>query len=138
MRVLVVDDDVDLIDDLMAIKPDRMEMLAASGADEAVRVLKEQRVDAVVLDLRMPASLAAAEENEGLALLGAIMGAFRGRVPVVIATDSDDPELMMWCGRLGAAELLRKDVGPTRVLGAVLDAVGRLRGQERLGWSTRP
>lgn len=130
MRVLVIDDDADLAGDLMAVKPARVDLMAAAGADAAIAMLKEHDFDAVLLDLRMPASLASADANEGLALLGMITGGSRGRIPVVVATDSDDPELMMWCGRLGAERVVSKSRGP----GAIMQAVaGLARGDDAHG-----
>jgi len=122
-RVLVIDDDVDLIWDLAAVRPAGVELVTAANTAAAAEALRKQRIDAIVLDLRLPASLATKDADEGLALLGGITGAFRGRIPVVVATDSDDPDLVMWCGRLGAERVLSKSCGLSAIIQAAVDLV---------------
>jgi len=123
-RVLVVGDDVDLLWDLAAVRPAGVELLTATGAAAATAMLGRLRVDVVVLDLRAPGSVASAAADEGLALLGSITGAYRGRVPVVVTTDSEDPELAMWCGRLGAGRVVSRSDGLRALIQAALDLVG--------------
>lgn len=122
-RVLIIDDDVDLIWDLAAVRPAGVELVTAGDTTAAAEVLRKERIDVVVLDLHLPASIGSADADEGLALLGAITGAFHGRMPVVVATDTDDPDLAMWCGRLGAERVLSKSGGLSAIIRAAVDLV---------------
>lgn len=123
MRVLVVDDDTDFTNDLSALKPSDVILDVANGTEEALSLLHDRQPDAIVLDLHMLPVLASDASNEGLAVLGAVMGGYMGKIPVVIATDLRDPETKSWCQRLGAADVLDKADGLTRIFTAVRDAV---------------
>ena len=123
MRVLVVDDDASFTNDLSVLKPSDVTLDVASGTEQAFALLHEHRPDAIVLDLHMPPVLATDAANEGLAVLGAVTGGYMGGVPVVVATDLRDPEAKDWCLRLGAADVLDKADGLTRIFVAVRKAV---------------
>ncbi len=119
MRLLVVDDDREFAEDLAVVEPEDVEIVAAAGAEEALRVMNAQSLDAVILDLDMPPVLASESPSEGLALLGAIVGGRRGSLPVIVATDTDDDDALMWCGRMGASAVVRKSAGLTGIFAAV-------------------
>jgi DNA-binding response OmpR family regulator len=53
-RVLIVDDDADLLESLAVILEDSFETVSARNGVEALQALKQQTFDAVVLDLTMP------------------------------------------------------------------------------------
>jgi CheY-like chemotaxis protein len=69
-RVLVVDDDPDILLGVEAFLGDRYEVVVASNGALALGKLESQRFDAVVLDLMMPvmdgASFLSAMEGRGL------------------------------------------------------------------------
>ena len=128
MRVLVVDDDTDFTNDLSALKPTDVILDVANGTEEAFSLLHDRQPDAIVLDLHMLPVLASDASNEGLAVLGAVMGGYRGKIPVVIATDLRDPEARRWCKRLGAADVLDKAEGLSQVFDAAREAVRKRHG----------
>ena len=123
MRVLVVDDDIDFTNDLSALKPSDVILDVANGTEQALSLLHDRQPDAIVLDLHMLPVLASDACNEGLAVLGAVMGGYMGKIPVVIATDLRDPEEKSLCQRLGAADVLDKADGLTRIFVAVREAI---------------
>ena len=129
MRVLVVDDDSDFTRDLCSLRPSDVTLDIANGTEEALRLLHDRQPDAIVLDLHMVPVLASDASNEGLAVLGAVTGGYMGKIPVVIATDLGDPEARKWCQRLGAADVLDKADGLTRIFAAVERAVGSRHGE---------
>jgi len=96
--------------------------LLVVDAEAAFQALRERPPDAVVLDLDLVPRLAEDSESEGLAVLGAVIGGRRGRIPVVIATDSDEPDAAFWCGRLGASTILRKRDGLSQIIRAAVEA----------------
>jgi two-component system response regulator MprA len=53
-RILVVDDDPDILDALRQALTEAYEVLVAQNGQEALDVLAIERVDAIVLDLMMP------------------------------------------------------------------------------------
>jgi DNA-binding response OmpR family regulator len=81
-RVLVVDDDVDILEGLAIVLQDRHQISTAANGLEALRLLKEQTFDAMVLDLMMPLmdgeTLIEKMRDSGIA------------VPVVLASASSD------------------------------------------------
>ena len=123
MRVLIVDDDTDFTNDLSALKPSDVILDVANGTEEAFSLLHDRQPDAIVLDLHMLPVLASDASNEGLAVLGAVTGGYMGKIPVIIATDLRDPDVKSWCQRLGAADVLDKADGLTRIFVAVREAV---------------
>lgn len=138
MRVLVVDDDSDFTNNLSALKPADMILDVANGTEEAFDLLHNRQPDAIVLDLHMLPVLASDASNEGLAVLGAVMGGYMGKIPVVIATDLGNPEVKSWCQRLGAADVLDKADGLTRVFAAVERAVRSKCGERDISGDGSP
>jgi DNA-binding response OmpR family regulator len=53
-RLLVVDDDADILEGLAIVLQDRHEISTAANGLEALRLLQAQTFDAMVLDLMMP------------------------------------------------------------------------------------
>jgi len=96
--VLLVDDESDMLDCLELALSDEYRTLLAHGGAEAMRLLGENEVDAVVLDLMMP-------EVDGFAVMRDI--AARGMtVPVIIA--SAMPELQATARACQAADWIAK------------------------------
>ncbi len=84
LRVLVVDDEQPALDELAYLldRDDRVaEVLTAGAAAQSLRVLREEHVDAVFLDVQMP-GLSGLE-------LAAVLGRFRTPPPVVFVTAHD-------------------------------------------------
>jgi two-component system, OmpR family, response regulator MprA len=90
-RVLVVDDDADILEALAVVLEDRHEISTASNGLEALRLLQTQPFDALVLDLMMPLmdgeTLIERMRDGGIA------------VPVVLASASSD--ITVLANRLG-------------------------------------
>ena len=82
----------------------------ADGVDEALEILQEQEVDAVVSDLRMP-------DRDGLELLFFLRNnPLWSDLPVIILTGIGNPELKSQALDMGATDLLSKPVNPDELL----------------------
>ena len=81
-RLLVVDDDADILEALVVVLQDRHEITSANNGLEALGLLQAQPFDAIVLDLMMPSM-------DGETLIERMREAAI-RVPVVLASASFD------------------------------------------------
>jgi len=112
LRVLVVDDERPALDELAFLlrQDPRVQTVAtAVSAAEALRVLREERVDAVFTDIRMPGLT-------GLELAG-VLSRFRRPPPVVFVTAYDDHAVDAF--ELHAVDYLLKPVRADRLSEAV-------------------
>ncbi len=96
---------------------------AVSSGEEALELLKTQRFDLILLDLRMPGI-------SGLETLAEIQGSARLRtIPVIMLSASDDVNTMVRCILSGAEDYISKPFNPvllTARINACLEKV-RLR-----------
>ncbi len=100
MRILLVDDDRELIDLLaFALKRAGLEPIAAHDAATALKVYEERRPDLVVLDINLGAS-------NGLEVLKELRR--RGQLPVIMLTALDSEEDKVRGLELGADDYLTK------------------------------
>ena len=97
-RVLVVDDERDIAESLAELLASAYQVSVAFDGAEALRLLRADTVDAVVLDLMMPVM-------SGEALMEELRG--HGiRVPVIFASAATD--LPQRCERSGAVDFIAK------------------------------
>ena len=123
-RVLLVDDDADIIGSLAAWLEDRFDVSTAADGVEALDVLEETSADVIVLDLMMPnmdgASFKRALDARGI------------RVPVILASAASD--VAGNARDLGVAGFLTKPIDLDR-LQAMID---RLAGSGGPGGGANP
>ncbi len=122
---------LDLTDDIRVVGE-------ASDGDEALAVVRSQRPDVVLLDVRMP-------KRTGVEVLEALQLARSLRPPTILLTTFDDDAALLEGMRAGARGFLLKDVSFERLTDAIRrvargeslirPAVSErvLRGVERLG-----
>lgn len=96
-RILIVDDDVDILDALAGVLEDNHEVATANNGAEALALLSTQAFDAVVLDLMMPVM-----DGETLIERMRDLGVL---VPVVLASASAD--LTLLAARLGVEHIAK-------------------------------
>jgi DNA-binding LytR/AlgR family response regulator len=112
LRVLVVDDERPALDELswlLGRDPRVADVLAAGSAAEALRILQEETLDAVFLDIRMPGLT-------GLDL-ARVLSRFRQPPPVVFVTAHDDHAVEAF--DLNAVDYVLKPVRDDRLTEAV-------------------
>ena len=107
IRVLVVDDEPSVLLETAASLKRQYDVLTASRAEDAERMVGEQRVDLVLTDLRLPG-------KDGIALLTALKAA-RPELPVVLMSGHGSIEEAVKAIQLGAIDFVEKPFGPERL-----------------------
>ncbi len=106
-RVLVVDDEPSILLEIAGTLKRYYEVLTATNAEDAEKILANERVDLLLTDLRLPG-------KDGLALLEAAKAAIPD-LPVVLLSGHGTIEEAVKAIRLGAADFLEKPFGPERL-----------------------
>jgi len=97
-KVLIVDDDPDLLSGLDHLLRDRYQVFLAASGDEALEVLGDQQIDVVLLDMLMP-------RLDGQSVLKEIRA--QASPPAVIVV-SARPDLLSSSMQMGANDFLAK------------------------------
>lgn len=98
LRVLLVDDDLDLVDSVAMALEGYCEVVTAPDGKAALDLLLRERVDAIILDLMMPV-MTGQELVRELSARGI-------EVPVIVASAS--PNVEAECSSLGIEHCLQK------------------------------
>src|SRR5438067_6004985 len=116
MKILLVDDDVDLLDvTSYALRREGFNVIAATDGVQALRRWEADRPDVVVLDVGLP-------KLSGFEVLRKIEQ--QGQTPVILLTALRSEEDVIKGFRLGADDYVTKPFSP-RQLTARIQAVGR-------------
>src|SRR5262245_53719088 len=118
-RVLVVDDDRfqrELVRDILA---DRADVQECANADEALAVLRQERMDLILSDLTMPG-------RSGLELLQCVLRDHAG-TDFVLVTANASVASAVEALRMGATDYLEKPVRAEDLILALEPALGRRR-----------
>jgi two-component system nitrogen regulation response regulator NtrX len=107
IRILVVDDEPSILLEIAGALKRHYDVLTATNAEDAERILAGERVDLLMTDLRLPG-------KDGLALLEAAKAAIPD-LPVVLLSGHGTIEEAVKAIRLGAADFLEKPFGPERL-----------------------
>src|SRR5215471_11929736 len=124
-RVLLVDDDTDLLHGLAQLLCERYQVLMASNGDEALEILDREPVDVVVLDMLMPLL-------DGQTVLRELRA--KSRRPSVVVV-SARPDLIAQSMEIGADDFLAKPFGIgqlERKIQGLVDRPPRRAAQERV------
>ena len=121
--VLIVDDEKHTRDGLVAVLSDGYDVLAASNADEAVRLLDAEEFDAVITDFRMAG-------KSGLSVIDKAIS-LPSKPACIMLTAYGNVETAVEAMKRGAADFLSKPVDVDR-LEKVLAAALKRRGEKRL------
>lgn len=99
-RILIVDDDRLLQNSLRAILAEKYDPLIAGSGEEALRLLKKETVDLVLLDIRLPGI-------DGLETLQRIK-ALDGELAIIMMTAYEDVKTVVNSMKMGATDYLVK------------------------------
>jgi two-component system, NtrC family, nitrogen regulation response regulator NtrX len=121
-RILIVDDEPSVLLEISASLKGSYEVRSAASAEEAERILGQQKVGLLITDLRLPG-------RDGLALLESVKAAHPD-LPVVVMSGHGTIEEAVKAIRIGAADFVEKPFGPDRLLVTVERAL-ELRALQR-------
>ena len=107
IRILVVDDEPSILLEIAGTLKRHYDVLTATNAEDAERILAAERVDLLMTDLRLPG-------KDGLALLESAKSMVPD-LPVVLLSGHGTIEEAVKAIRLGAADFLEKPFGPERL-----------------------
>lgn len=117
-QVLIVDDEVSLLKSIeVGLKnyKDQFGVLTAHNGKEAVDILRSEKVDLVISDLRMP-------EMDGFELL-AIISAVYPFLPAIVMTAFATPEIEERLNVAGSYRLLEKPLDFEKLADAIADGL---------------
>ncbi len=127
-RLLIVDDEPDMLDFFERVFRAGYEVVRAGGAEEALALLRAGRFDVLVTDQKMP-------QMTGLELLGQIAagaaGAHEAMARVLVSGFTDVPDIEQALARSGLDNYVLKPVDSARLREAVEQALatrGRRNG----------
>jgi DNA-binding NarL/FixJ family response regulator len=119
IRVVLVDDQNLIrqgIRSLLELAADIAVVAEASDGDEALAVIRRERPDVVLLDLRMP-------KKDGVEVLKALRNGDTPS-PAIILTTFDDDAALLEAVKAGAKGYLLKDVSLEQLTAAIRDVAG--------------
>jgi two-component system, OmpR family, response regulator QseB len=121
MRVLFVDDNAMnrlVVKNMLSAA--EVEMIEAEDARAGLALIDIQGFDLVLMDFRMPGM-------DGLAAIGAIRARSdaKARLPILMVTADDGPDLRARAIAAGADDLLRKPVQMQPLFDAIAQAIAR-------------
>lgn len=127
-KILFVDDEPNFLAGLRRMlrsQRDQWELFFAGGADEALELVKRERIDTIVTDVNMP-------RKTGFDLLSDLKSSEATRdIPVIILTGNAENDLKRRGLDLGAADLLNKPVNMEDLTARVRSAL-RIKDYEDL------
>jgi len=119
VKVLVIDNDVDLLDVISyALRREGFNVQIAADGQQAIQRLKSSKPDIILLDIRLP-------KTNGLEVLKRIRE--RDDIPVIVLTALNDEETILQAFNLGADDFITKPFS-FRQLTARIRAVMRRAG----------
>ena len=125
LRVLLVEDDLDLIEDLpRTLATYDINCVATSDSNEAVMRVQEGSHDCVILDLKMPyPEDMTDDETKGGRLTGLVVcrriRRFDAKTPILVVTSITDPAVHADVLRAGVNKVLCKPVFPDEIVNAI-------------------
>ncbi len=124
MKILVIDDDPAMTDLLkLLLQPTAASIFTANSGMEGVRLVKESRPDAVVLDLMMP-------EMDGWQVCQRVRQF--STVPILVLSALDNPGLVARALDAGADDYLIKPVPSSTLVAHINNLIRRHRATREL------
>lgn len=119
-KILLVDDETDVCDFMLRFFEERnFQVLSAASGNEALLIVKKDRPDIILLDIRM-------KDKDGIEVLKEIK-TINGDAKVVMVTCVDDAEAMARAKSLGAAAYITKPLVLSDLMEVVLRNLGARR-----------
>ena len=129
MKVLLVDDDPRVAEDLALLLPPEVELMWAPGSEAALDMCsRDDSPDAVILDLCMPLHLAESDEHEGLQLISELQGRLARGTPVVVLSGTPREDIETECLQRGAQAYFEKPCVMNELMRALTNLIDRSAG----------
>ena len=113
VKVLLIDDDPTVRDDLRLFLPPEVVVVWVAGGEEAIeRIRAESNLKAIILDLCLPPFLGDREQSEGLELLSVIRTRLPPAIPVIVLSSLPKGYAESECLKRGALAYLEKSGRP--------------------------
>lgn len=107
-KILIIDDEEDLLNDLTFLLDGLYQLITASGSQEGLELLEKTSPDLVILDIHMPAYLAQSDEDEGIEFLKRIKTGKWSKIPVIVLTKFDLEEVREKCSNFRPEAYFKK------------------------------
>jgi CheY-like chemotaxis protein len=109
LRVLLIDDDPVIAEDLDLLLPGHIELEWVAGSEAAIKRLQSEELpDAIILDLCLPRHLADSDDGEGLHLMSLLHKELAVGLPVVVLSSLSRAEMESECLSRGARAYVEK------------------------------
>ena len=110
-RKILVADDEDAVCRFMtsALEPEGFEVVAAADGEEALAIARDQQLDLIFLDVRMP-------QLDGVGFLSEFNRLSRQQCPIIAITGYDDDDSVRQCFDQGVYALVRKPLRSAEVI----------------------
>jgi DNA-binding NtrC family response regulator len=115
-KVLVVDDEVDILSTVKLYLKDNYEILTAENAREALLIFQSEKPAVIITDIRMPGM-------SGIELMRRVKSAENNDAEVLVITGHGDMDIAVQAVRLGAVDFLVKPIDMKRLKLAVKRAL---------------
>ncbi|MCM8812734.1 MAG: sigma-54 dependent transcriptional regulator [Candidatus Omnitrophica bacterium] len=130
-RILVIDDQIQTYRESLEEILDAYELIFAESGPEGMLLLERTPVAVVLLDVRMPAAVAAGPELEGIAVLRRIKQTFPA-LPVIMLTVSSEIEIVVEAIKQGAFHYLQKPPDRAKLTDMIERALENARLKEEV------
>ena len=118
-KVLLVDDEPDILSTIKLYLEDRYEILTAENGRDALTIFKIEKPSVIVTDIRMPGM-------SGIELMRQVK-AMEGDAEVIVITGHGDMETAVEALRLGAVDFLVKPVDIERLETGIIKGLTKLK-----------
>lgn len=117
-RILVVDDEIEILKKLKKYLEDDYEILTASDGQEGLETFKRERPPVVITDIKMPGM-------DGIELMRRVK-AMDGDAEIIVITGHGDMEVAIESLKLGAVDFLLKPIDLDELDAAINRALEKL------------
>lgn len=123
-KVLVVDDEVEILNILTKYLKDDYEILTASSGQEGIDVFEREKPPVIITDIKMPGM-------DGIELMRRVK-AMDGDAEVIVITGHGDMEIAIESLRLGAVDFLLKPIDFDDLERAIARALDKLQTKREM------
>ncbi len=117
-RVLVVDDDSMNLKRTKMILEKQYDVILASSGEDALNLLRFEKVDLILLDIAMPGM-------DGIETFERLKDSYEEEIPLIFLTASGDEDDVLNAIRLGAVNYLKKPFYPQDLLQRIAKELDR-------------